>query len=125
TTGEAFVRGAVPFAIFAGLPLLGVTLTLLLGLGTARQGSGRPAISAPFVFALLGLLMIGAGIAGNFLQGIVDLELVDPAASVASVLEEGATIYLAYGTALAVMGGLVFWAPKLWGRTLPDAQALP
>ena len=125
TTGEAFVRGAVPFAIFAGLPLLGVTLTLLLGLGTARQGSGRPAISAPFVFALFGLLMIGAGIAGNFLQGIVDLELVDPAANVASVLEEGATIYLAYGTALAVMGGLVFWAPKLWGRTLPDAQALP
>ncbi|MFP5486966.1 MAG: cbb3-type cytochrome c oxidase subunit I [Acidimicrobiia bacterium] len=125
TTGEAFVRGAVPFAIFAGLPLLGITLTLLLGLGSARQGAGRPGISAPFVFSFLGLLMIGAGVAGNFLQGIVDLELVDPAAGVASVLEEGATIYLAYGTALAVMGGLVFWAPKLWGRTLADKQVLP
>ena len=125
TTGEAFLRGAVPFAIFAGLPLLGVTLTLLLGLGNARQGAGRPSISAPFVFALLGLLMVGAGVAGNFLQGIVDLELVDPTAEVASVLEEGATIYLAYGTALAVMGGLLFWAPKLWGRTISDKQVLP
>ena len=125
TTGEAFLRGAVPFAIFAGLPLLGLTLTLLLGLGSARRGQGRPGISAPFVFSFLGLLMIGVGVAGNFLQGIIDLELVDPAANVSSVLEEGATLYVAYGTALAVMGGLTFWAPKLWGRTLADKQLLP
>ena len=125
TSGEAFLRGAVPFAIFAGLPLLGVTLTLLLGLGSARQGQGRPAVSAPFVFSLLGLLMIAVGIAGNVLLGIVDLELVDPVAKTVSALEEGATVYVAYGTALCVMGGLVFWAPKLWGRTLPDKQVLP
>ncbi len=30
-----------------------------------------------------------------------------------------------YGAALAVMGGVVFWAPKLWGRTMPDKQVLP
>lgn len=125
TTGEAFVRGAIPFAIFAGLPLLGITLTLLLGLGSARQGAGRPAVSAPFVLSFFGVLMIGVGVAGNLLQGIVDLELVDPAAGVVSVLEEGATLYLAYGTTLAVMGGLVFWAPKLWGPKLPDARVLP
>lgn len=121
TTGEAFLRGAVPFAIFAGLPLLGVTLTLLLGLGNARGGEGRPSISAPFVFSFLGLLMVGAGIAGYALLGIADLELLDPV----TVLEEGATIYVAYGTALAVMGGVVFWAPKLWGRLVPDKQVLP
>lgn len=125
TTGEAFVRGAVPFAIFAGLPLLGVTLTLLLGLGNARQGAGRPAVSAPFVFSFLGLLMIGAGVAGYALLGIVDLELIDPATGTLSVLEEGATLYVVYGTALSVMGGLTFWAPKLWGRTLGDKQLLP
>jgi heme/copper-type cytochrome/quinol oxidase subunit 1 len=125
TTGEAFIRGAVPFAIFAGLPLLGITLTLLLGLGTARQGVGRPSVSAPFVFSFLGLLMIGAGIAGNLLLGIVDLELFDPATTAVSVLEEGATLYVAYGTALCVMGGLAFWSPKLWGRTLSDKQLLP
>lgn len=125
TSGEAFVRGAVPFAIFAGLPLLGVTLTVLLGLGSARRGHGRPRISAPFVFSFFGLLMIATGIAGSFLLGIVDLELVDPAAKVTTVFEEGATLYVAYGTALAVMGGIVFWAPKLWGRTLTDKLVLP
>lgn len=123
TTAEAFLRGAVPFAIFAGLPLLGITLTLLLGLASARQG--RPAVSAPFVFSLLGLLMIGAGIAGNFLLGIVDLELVDPVTKTVSALEEGAVLYVAYGTVLCVLGGLVFWAPKLWGRVLPDKKVLP
>lgn len=125
TTGESFLRGAVPFAVFAGLPLLGITLTLLLGLGSARQGQGRPRLSAPFVFSLLGLLMIGTGVAGNLLLGIVDLELFDPATTTASVLEEGATLYVAYGVALCVMGGIAFWAPKLWGRTLPDGQTLP
>lgn len=125
TTGEAFVRGAVPFVIFAGLPLLGITLTLLLGLGSARQGQGRPRVSAPFVSSLLGLLMIGAGLAGNALQGIVDLELLDPASNAVSALEEGATLFVAYGTALAVMGGITFWAAKLWGRSLSDAQVLP
>lgn len=125
TTGEAFLRGAVPFAIFAGLPLLGITVTLLLGLGSARQGQGRPAVSGPFVFSLLGLLMIAVGIAGNVLLGIVDLELIDPVTKTVSALEEGATLYVAYGTALCVMGGLAYWAPKLWGRTLSDTQILP
>jgi heme/copper-type cytochrome/quinol oxidase subunit 1 len=125
TTGEAFLRGAVPFAVFAGLPLLGVTSTLLLGLANARRGEGRPGVSAPFVFSFLGLLMIGAGIAGNALLGILDLELIDPASKAVSVLEEGATLYVAYGTALCVMGGVAFWAPKLWGRTLADKQLLP
>ncbi|MGA1051043.1 MAG: cbb3-type cytochrome c oxidase subunit I [Ilumatobacteraceae bacterium] len=125
TTGEVFLRGAVPFAIFAGLPLLGVTITLLIGLAGVRSGSGRPAVSAPFVASFLGLLMIGAGIAGTAVLGIVDLELVDPVAKTATVFEEGATLYLVYGSVLAALGGLTFWAPKLWGRTLPDRKMLP
>lgn len=125
TTGEAFIRGAAPFVLFAGLPLLGVTITLLIGLAGAKSASGRPAVSAPFVASLFGLLMIGAGIAGNALLGIVDLGLVDPVAKTATVFEEGATLYVVYGSALAVIGGLTFWAPKLWGRTLPDRKVLP
>ena len=127
TDGETFLRGVVPFAVFAGLPLLGITMTLLLGGLTARQGlaDGRPRISAPFVFSFFGLLMVGAGVAGNALIGIVDLDLYDPVQRLTMVIEEGATVYVAYGTALAVMGGIVFWAPKLWGRVLPDKQVLP
>lgn len=125
TTGEAFLRGAVPFAIFAGLPLLGVTITLLVGLAGARSAAGRPSVSAPFVAGLFGLLMIGAGIAGSALLGVVDLGLADPVAKTATVFEEGATLYLVYGSVLAVLGGLTFWSPKLSGRTLADRKVLP
>jgi heme/copper-type cytochrome/quinol oxidase subunit 1 len=127
TDGETFFRGLVPMLILTGLPLLGVTVVLLTGLLTVKDGasSGRPSIRAPFVFGLFGLLMIGAGVAANFLQSITDLELVDPTDNVSSTFEEGATLLVVYGTALAVIGGIVYWAPKLWGRLLPDKQVLP
>jgi heme/copper-type cytochrome/quinol oxidase subunit 1 len=121
TTGQEFLEGAVPMLIFTGLPLLGLLIVMALGALTAKNGlaDGRPRISAPFVFGFLGLGMIAVGIVGNLLQSITDLELVG------TTFEEGATLYVVDGTALAVMGGIVFWAPKLWGRVLPDKQVLP
>jgi heme/copper-type cytochrome/quinol oxidase subunit 1 len=127
TDGESFVRGALPWLVFSGLPLLGVVVALLLMLLTAKQGvaGSRPSIRAPFVFALFGFLMIAAGIAANFVLGIGDLELIAPNGSAATSFEEGATLYLVYGTTLGVLGGLLFWAPKLWGRVVGDKQAIP
>jgi heme/copper-type cytochrome/quinol oxidase subunit 1 len=121
TTGQEFLEGAVPMLIFTGLPLLGLLIVMALGALTAKNGlsDGRPRISAPFVFGFLGLGMIAVGLVGNLLQSITDLELVG------TTFEEGATLYVVDGTALAVMGGVVFWAPKLWGRVLPDKQVLP
>lgn len=121
TTGEEFVEGAVPMLIFTGLPLLGLLIVMGLGALTAKNGLGvgRPRISAPFVFGFLGLGMIAVGLVGNLLQSITDLELLG------TTFEEGATLYVVHGTALAVMGGVVFWAPKLWGRVLPDKVVLP
>ncbi len=121
TTGQDFIEGLVPMLLFTGLPLLGVLIVMGLGAVTAKHGleRGRPRISAPFAFGFLGLGMITVGLVGNLLQSINDLELVG------TTFEEGATLYVVYGTALAVMGGIVFWAPKLWGRMLPDKQAAP
>lgn len=121
TTGQEFLEGAVPMLLFAGLPLLGLLMVMGLGALTAKNGvaGSRPSIRAPFVFAFLGLGMVVVGLVGNFLQSITDLELVG------TTFEEGATLYVVYGTALAVMGGLVFWAPKLWGRVVPDKQVVP
>lgn len=121
TDGRTFLEGAVPFLIFSGLPLLGLLITLALGLLTAQQGlaGGKPRITSPFVFSFLGVGMILVGVIGNFLVGITDLELLG------TTFEEGATLYVVYGAALSVMGGLAFWAPKLWGRTLPEKQVLP
>jgi heme/copper-type cytochrome/quinol oxidase subunit 1 len=121
TTGRDFVEGAVPMLLFTGLPLLGLVIVMGLGALTAKNGlaHGRPRISSPFVFGFLGLGMIIVGVAGNLLQSITDLELIG------TTFEEGAVLYVVYGSALAVMGGVVFWAPKLWGRVLPDKQVLP
>lgn len=121
TDGETFVRGLVPFLIFSGLPLLGMLITLGLGLLTAQQGftNGRPSISAALVFSMIGFDLIAGGVTANFLYGITDLELIGTS------FEEGATLLVVYGSVLAVMGGLAFWAPKLWGRVLPDKQVIP
>ena len=118
---EPLVRSALPFLIFAGLPVLGLLISFGLALLTAKQGAAnsRPSISAPFVLSLLGMLMIALGIVANFVLAISDLEVIGTS------FEEGATLLVAYGTALGVMGGLTFWAPKLWGRTLSDKQVLP
>ncbi|NNE11033.1 MAG: hypothetical protein HKN41_02185 [Ilumatobacter sp.] len=121
TSVETFFEGAVPTALFSGLPLLGLAVVMALGALTAKQGiaHGRPRITAPFVFGFFGLGMVLVGVLGNLVYGITDLELIGTS------FEEGATIYVTYGTALAVMGGVVFWAPKLWGRTISDGKALP
>jgi heme/copper-type cytochrome/quinol oxidase subunit 1 len=127
TDGETFFRGLVPFLILSGLPLLGVTMVVLLALGTIKDGAsnGAPSVHAPFVFGLLGLLAVGAGIAANAVQGIADLELIDPGSYSVTTFEEGATLLVVYGAVLAVIGGLIFWAPKLWGRTIGDAKVIP
>ncbi len=121
TDGQTFIEGVLPFLIFAGLPVLGVVIVLGLGGLTAAGGlsAGRPSISAGFAFSFLGLGMVLVGLLANLLYAITDLELIGTA------VEEGATLYVVYGTALAVMGGLAFWAPKLWGRVVPDLKLLP
>ena len=121
TDGQTFIEGAVPFLIFAGLPLLGLVMVMALGGLTAKSGlgHGKPSVTAAFVFSFFGLGMVFVGLIGNFALGITDLELNG------TTVEEGATLYVVYGTALAVMGGVAFWAPKLWGRVLPEKQVLP
>ena len=119
TTGREFLEGVVPMLVFAGLPLLGMLIVLGLTALAAKNGVGRPNISAPFIFAFFGLGMIFVGLLGNFVMSISDLELLG------TTFEEGATLYVVYGAALSVLGGAAFWAPKLWGRTMPDKQLMP
>ncbi|MFW2333837.1 cbb3-type cytochrome c oxidase subunit I [Ilumatobacter sp.] len=121
TSGREFFDDVVPMLIFTGLPLLGMLMVMGLGALTAKNGvaGGRPAITAPFVFSFLGLGMILVGLLGNLVLNINDLELAG------TTFEEGATLYVVYGGALSVMGGVAFWAPKWWGRTMSDAALLP
>lgn len=118
---RTFVDGLVPALIFAGLPVLGLLISLGLAGLTAQQGmkKGKPSVGPAFVYAFFGLLMISLGIVGNLVQAVTNLELAG------TTFEEGATLYVVYGSALVVMGGLVFWSPKLWGVVLPIKAVLP
>ncbi|HWL45350.1 MAG TPA: cbb3-type cytochrome c oxidase subunit I [Ilumatobacter sp.] len=121
TFGE-FVDGAVPFLLFAGLPLLGLLIVFALGGLTAQTGigtAGKPNLSPAFLFAFIGAGLVMLGLVANFLQGITNLELLGTA------FEEGATLLVAYGALLALLGGLVFWAPKLWGVVVPPLHVVP
>jgi heme/copper-type cytochrome/quinol oxidase subunit 1 len=120
TFGE-FLEGLLPFLLLAGVPVLGVLIVMALGGLTAKNGAsrGRPNLTSAFVLSFLGLGMIFVGIVGHLLLAVSDLEVAG------TTLEEGAVLYVAYGAAMAVFGGVAFWAPKLWGRTLPEKLVYP
>lgn len=110
------LRDLVPYAIFNLLPVLGVVIVMALGALTAK--GARPAISSPFLFGFLGLGMVFVGMLGGAIYPIDDLGLQG------TVFEEAATVYVVYGAVLAALGGVTFWAPKLWGRRLPEGPAM-
>lgn len=110
----------LPWAFFHLLPILGATIVFLMALFIAKPEKGvRPRFDPGFLFALGGLLMVLVGMFGAAIEPILDFGLV------ATVFGEGVLIYLVYGTALTVMGGIVEWAPKLWGRTLDGKKVAP
>lgn len=109
--GDTF-ETLLPYAWFTLLPILGV-LVVLAGTGIVAPRS-RPRINAPFVFGFLGVDLILAGMVGGAISPIADLELTG------TVFPEGALVCVVYGTVLCGLGGVAYWAPKWWGRTLPN-----
>jgi heme/copper-type cytochrome/quinol oxidase subunit 1 len=116
-----FVDDLLPFLIFAGLPVLGLLMVMALGGLTATGGlaNGRPRVTAAFLFANLGVMMILLGAVANAAQAITNLELAGTS------FEEGATLLVVYGATMAVFGGVLFWAPKLWGKVVPEIHSMP
>ena len=62
--------------------------------------------------------MILVGLSATPCYRITDLELAG------TVFEEGATLYVVYGTVLAVLGGIAYWAPEAVGpRRCPTSSS--
>ena len=107
----------LPFALFNLLPVLGGFIVIALG-ALAMRG-GRPRITAPLVFGLLGALMVFVGIVGNAVYQVGDAQLAG------TVFEEGVWLYIVYGAVLSALGAVTYWGPKVWGRLIPDKLVLP
>ena len=72
-----------------------------------------------FALALLGTGMILLGMLGNLLQNVKATGLSGTS------FEEGATTFVVYGAVMVVAGGLLHWAPKLWGVVIAEKTVLP
>jgi cytochrome c oxidase subunit I len=93
----------------AVVPVLG-----LLGLWTVTLFRGRVRMSTPLVLALFSGLLILAGIAGGAATVIKSLDLFG------TTWMTGQAELVLIGTLLAALAGVAFWAPKLYGKLLPD-----
>ncbi|MCU1504142.1 MAG: putative cytochrome c oxidase subunit [Ilumatobacteraceae bacterium] len=107
----------VPYALVNLLPILGALI--VLGVGGMALSKGRPRLVAPLVFGLLGALMVFVGMLANAVYQIGDAQLGG------TVFEEGTRLFVAYGALLAALGGIAYWGPKLWGRTIADMALVP
>jgi heme/copper-type cytochrome/quinol oxidase subunit 1 len=94
------------------LPLLG-----LLGLWGGTVRAGKVKLASPFIFVQGAAVVLLVGVAGGVLTAIPDLELAGTSYMTAQ------TYAVLIGSLIAALGGLAFWAPKLYGRLVPEALA--
>ncbi len=114
------VNDVLPWALFHGLPILGagILFFMFLFLAAPRRGEsadgsgGRVNITAAFLFAFFGFGMVLVGMHGGALLPITDLDLIG------TVFDEATLVYIVYGSVLGLLGGVLYWAPKLWGVRL-------
>ncbi len=114
------VNDLVPFAAFYLLPVLGMVVVLLMALVLAKPQKGvRPNLTPGVAFGFFGYGMVLVGMLGSALWAIDDLALQG------TVFEEASLVYVVYGAVLGTLGGLVFWAPKLWGAAPAARKVIP
>ena len=124
--GEDFgtkLGDVLPWAFFHLLPIMGAGVLFLMMLLLAKPTKDddgdtiKPKVTPAFLFAFFGFAMVLVGMTGAAIEPIVDLGLIG------TVFSEASLVYVTYGAALGVMGGIALWAPKLWGKQLPTAPA--
>ena len=111
----------VAVSFVAVVPVLG-----LLGLWalTTRQGQPRPA--SPLLFAAAAVLMLLVGMLAGAVQAIEPLETLvdgDGVPLYGTSVTTSVASYVVLGAAIAALGAVVFWAPKIVGRQVPEAAA--
>jgi heme/copper-type cytochrome/quinol oxidase subunit 1 len=98
--------------VLAVLPILGL---LWLWNGTLR--AGRPRLASPLLFALVSGALLLLGVGAGIPTVIEKLDLLPTTWMTAQMYAVLA------GTLTAALGGLAFWAPKIYGSLVPEAPA--
>lgn len=106
----------VPYVAFPVIGLLGLLALTGLLADTLRRGSIQ--LISPMVWGLAALVMLLAGQANGVLVSIDPLDLVGTTAMAAQVH------YILGASLLGLFGGVVYWAPKIWGRSVPNGPSL-
>lgn len=110
---------AVSFAVL--VPVVG-----LLGLWALTAQRGKLSLGSPLVFGGAALLTLLLGLAGGAVQAIKPITtLVDgPGTELyGTSWSTGVTSLVLLSAAIALVGALTYWAPKIVGRSLPDNPA--
>jgi len=94
----------------AVIPVVGLLL-----LWTATLGTGRVRLGTPLILAVFSGLLVFLGVAGGVATAIESLDLDGTTWMTAQAL------LVLLGAVVAGLAGIAFWAPKLYGKLLPDS----
>lgn len=100
----------IAVSFLAIVPVLG-----LFGLWNLTLATGRVKVSTPLILAQLGALAILLGVAAGGATAIDALDLDG------TTWMTGQAVLVLGGALIAGLGGVAFWAPKVYGKLLSDA----
>jgi heme/copper-type cytochrome/quinol oxidase subunit 1 len=111
----------VAVSIAALLPVLG-----LFGLWAVTAKNGRVTLGSPLLFAVAAALMLLVGVLAGAVQAIEPIEtLVDGEGTslYGTTWSTAVASYVVLATAIALLGAVVYWSPKIVGRSFREAGA--
>jgi heme/copper-type cytochrome/quinol oxidase subunit 1 len=111
----------VAVSIIVLVPLLG-----LFGLWALTVRQGRVALASPLLFAGAAAVMLLVGVLAGAVQAVEPIKtLVDGEGTslYGTTWSTSVASYVVLAAAIALMGGVVYWAPKLVGRSFAEGGA--
>jgi heme/copper-type cytochrome/quinol oxidase subunit 1 len=108
-------------SIAAVVPVLG-----LLGLWGLTARRGKISFASPVLFAVAALLMLLVGLVAGGVQAIKPIETLVDGDGIplhGTSWSTGVTAYVLLASVIAMLGAVVYWAPKIVGASFPEAGA--
>ena len=103
------------------VPVLG-----LLGLWALTARAGSPQLGSPLIFGLASVLMLLAGLAAGAVQAIEPIKTVvdgEGESLFGTSVTTSVASYIVLAASIAAFGSVALWAPKIFGRLLPENGA--